>query len=106
MRAINKKGDPATQGRPKSCKKLVCRRCRCGTLWNRGVFDRQNADEPATAAPIFEPYDAGHEREKRVVFSASNVQARFVPCAALPNQNSAGIHQLSRKSLDAQPLPG
>src|SRR5579872_4785272 len=53
---------------------------------------------------IDKPDDAVHLRKEGVVFTASDVLARFQTSAALPNDDRAAGHKLSAESLYSQPL--
>src|SRR6266851_8760947 len=69
-----------------------------------GLRSRLDADEAAVTALVFELYEAGNEREKRVVLALTDVFSRLVLGAALAHQNCAGVDELPAKALDAQPL--
>ena len=69
-----------------------------------GVFGREDADETAHAAFVFEVYDAGDEREKSVVFAAADVEAGLALGAALAEEDSAGVDELAAETLGAEAL--
>ena len=54
-----------------------------------GFFRREDADELAVRALIFEAHHAGDRGEEAIVFGAADVPAGLVTRAALANQNAA-----------------
>jgi hypothetical protein len=68
------------------------------------VFVRSHANEAAVAPAVREFHVAGDQGIQRIVFAFTNVFARAVFGAALPNQNRAGIDELSAKALYAESL--
>src|SRR5580704_8011185 len=82
---------------------LCCRR-RAIRAADRGFFRREDADELAVRALVFEAHDAGDGGEEAVVFRAADVLAGLVARAALTNQNAAAGYELAAEALDAEPL--
>ena len=67
-------------------------------------FGRSDADEAAAAATVFKLDVTRDQREERVVLALTDVFTGLMLRAALPNQNRAGIDQLSAEPLYAEPL--
>src|ERR1700674_4308910 len=63
-----------------------------------------HADEPSVAALVLELNDPGHERVQGVVLTLPDIHARLVLCAALADEDGAGVDQLPAKTLHSQPL--
>jgi hypothetical protein len=53
---------------------------------------------------IFKLHNPGDEREQRIIFALSDVDASLVLRATLPNQDGPGIDELSAESLYSEPL--
>ena len=72
---------------------------------DRGFFRREDADEFAVRALIFEAHDACHGSEQAVVLGAADVPAGLVTRAALANQDAAAGDQLAAEPLDPSRCP-
>ena len=70
----------------------------------RGFFGRQDADESALRALVFEAHDAVDDGKERIVLGAADILARLIVRAALANQNAAAGYDLPAESLDSEPL--
>jgi len=53
---------------------------------------------------IFKLHDSGDQREQRVIFALSDVDASLVLRATLPNQDGPGVNELSAESLYSESL--
>src|SRR5271155_4879983 len=82
----------------------ICRGCRAIRAADRGFFRREDADELAVRALVFEAHDASNGGEEAIVFGAADILAGLVARAALANQNAASAYQLAAETLDAEPL--
>src|ERR1700730_2722937 len=72
---------------------------------NRSLLRGEDADVAAVLALVLKQHDAIYEREQRVILAAAHIEARFVACAALANQDRTRVDQLAAEAFHAQPLP-
>jgi len=64
----------------------------------------QDADSATPRAVVFKPYTTADFREKRVVFTEADVEARRKPTAALPHENRSAGHDVAVVALHTEAL--
>src|SRR5699024_904062 len=89
----NAKGGPVFPGPPTKTTTLV-----------RGRLGHRNDVHCLSAAEVAERDLTADQREQRVVTTTAHVGARVEPCAALTNQDLAGVHALTTETLHAEAL--
>ena len=67
-------------------------------------FGGDDVDEAALLALVLELYDAGDLGVEGVVGAAADIEAGFVRCAALADEDAAAGDGLAVATLDAEPL--
>src|SRR5262249_26623462 len=71
---------------------------------NEHLLDREDADDAAVRAVVFEPDPAVDLREDRVVLAEAGVEARAETASALPHDDRAAGHDVAVVGLDGEPL--
>jgi hypothetical protein len=101
-------GNPAARKNKKAARhtpnRLVKARSLIYGCSRRSVLRRMNADKAPVPPSVRKLHDSGNQREQRVVFALSDADACLMLGAALPNQDSARVHELTAKPLYSESL--